>query len=103
MEIIAKIVDFIEDELDGAEEYAECALQEKREHPKLADRFIELAEAEMGHMRLLHQEIEKLIDEVRQRDGEPPKEMLAIYEFEHKKQTKRAAIINQMIVEYRNA
>ena len=102
MTIIQKIVDFIDDELDGAEEYAECAIRHKESRRKLADKFIELAEVEMSHMRILHGEVVKLIEEVRQRDGEPPKEMLAIYNYEHEKQAKRAAIINQMISDYRN-
>jgi ferritin-like protein len=103
MKIIAKLVDFIDDELEGAEDYAECAIKQKAERPRLADKFIELAETEMNHMRILHQEAVKLIDEIRQSEGEPPRDMLAVYEYEHAKQTKRAAVITQMIAEYRNS
>lgn len=103
MKIIEKIVDMIDDELSGAEEYAETAHAEKIAHPKLADRLIELAEVEMGHAKILHTEIVRLIEEVRQRDGAPPPEMMAIYEYEHSKQIKKAATVRQMIAEYKNS
>lgn len=103
MQIIAKIVDLIDDELDGACEYAKLAHEEKTEHPRLADKFIELADTEMSHMRALHIEITKLIEEVRQKDGAPPADMMAIYTYEHGKQIKRAAMIKQMITDYKSA
>lgn len=103
MKIIQRMVEFIDDELEGAEDYVECAIKQKAEHPRLADKFAELAEQEMNHMKILHQETVKLIEEVRQRDGAPPTDMLAVYEYEHAKQTKRAAYINQMIADYRNS
>ena len=102
MKIIAQIVDFIDDELDGAEDYAECAIEYKSDHPKLAAKLHELAEAEMGHVKILHSEVVRLIEDYRSTNGEPPKEMLAVYNFEHKKQINRAAIIRQMIEEFEN-
>lgn len=50
----------------------------------------------------LHDEVARLIDEVRQRDGEPPAGMLAVYEYEHDKQIGKASKIKQMIAEYRS-
>ena len=102
MKIIAKIVDFIDDELEGAENYAECAMECKTEHPKLAAKLNELASEEMNHMRILHGEVTRLIEDYRVKNGEPPKEMLAIYNYEHKKQISRAAIIKQLIEEFQN-
>lgn len=102
MKIIQQIIEFIDDELEGAEDYIECAFAQKAERPRLADKFAELAEVEMNHMRILHGEAVKLIEEVRQRDGAPPADMLAVYEYEHQKQTKRAGLVNQMISDYRN-
>ena len=102
MRIIAKIVDMIDDELEGAEEYADLAYEQKPHNPRLADKLIELAEVEMGHVKILHGEATKLIEEVRQKDGEPPASMMAVYEYEHGKQIKRAAMIRQLITDYRN-
>ena len=100
MKVIAKIVDFIDDELEGAEDYAECAIEYKSDHPKLATKLHELAEIEMGHVKILHSEIVRLIEDYRSTKGEPPKEMLAVYNYEPKKQINRAAIIKQMIEEF---
>lgn len=100
MRLIQIIVDHITEEVHDAERYATLALQVKAEHPKLADRLIELAEAEMQHMRILHTEAERLIEEARERTGEPPAHMLAIYEYEHAKQIKAAGQARQLIAEY---
>lgn len=103
MRIIATLADKIDEELHDAEEYAELAHKYKIENPHLAETFITLAEQEMTHQKMLHAEATRLIEESRQRDGEPPAGMLAVYEYEHGKQIKRAAAIRQMIAEYRNS
>ena len=54
MKIIEKVIGMIDDELDGAEEYAECALKVKAEYPSLAKRFNELSQVEMQHFKILH-------------------------------------------------
>ena len=101
MKVIAKVVDLIGEELCDAKKYIKLA-ERYREHESLSECFATLSEAEMGHVRKLHDEVEKLIAEVRERDGEPPAEMLAIYNYEHKKQIEKAAKIRRMIAEYRN-
>lgn len=101
MKIVMKLVSLIDDELSGAKDYIKLAMHNREEHPGLADTFADLAEAEMGHVSKLHDEVTKLIDEVRQRDGEPPAGMLAVYDYEHDKQISKASKIKQMISEYR--
>lgn len=100
MKAIAKLVDLIDDELSGAQEYAELALQWKAAHPKTAEAFHELASIEMTHVKKLHAEAERLIEEERSRSGEPPAAMLAVYDYEHRKQIKRAAETRALIDEY---
>ena len=100
MKIIAKIVDMIQDELDGAEKYALCAIKWKTEYPKLSARLNELAGVEMQHSRILHDEVTRLIESYRQEHGEPPADMLAIYNYEHEKAIKKAAQIKSLIDEY---
>lgn len=101
MKIIMKLVELIDDELCGAKEYIKLAMHNREEHPGLADTFADLADAEMGHVSKLHDEVVKLIEMVRERDGEPPAGMLAVYDYEHKKQISKASKIKQMISEYR--
>ena len=100
MRTIAAIVDMIDDELCGAKEYAEFALRWKSEHPKTAEKLHELASVEMGHVRTVHAEAERMIEEERSRSGDPPAAMLAVYDYEHQKQIKRAAEIRALIDEY---
>ena len=100
MKIISKIIDFIDDELEGAEDYAECAVECKTDFPKLASKLIELAKEEMDHFRQLHGEVVRLIEDYRAKNGEPPAEMMAVYTYEHKKQISRAAMIKQLIEEF---
>ena len=102
MKIIVKLVDLIGEELCDAKRYIKLAEQERSQHTSLSECFATLAEAEMGHVRKLHDEVEKLIEEVRMRDGEPPAEMLAVYDYEHKKQIEKANKIKRMIDAYRN-
>ena len=100
MKIIAKIIDMIQDELDGAEEYALCAAKLKLDYPKLADKLHDLSGVEMQHSRILHDEVTRLIESYREEHGEPPANMLAIYNYEHEKAIKKAAQIKAMIDSY---
>ena len=100
MKIIMKLVSLIDEEISGAKEYIKLARREKEERPDLADAFADLAEAEMGHVKTLHAEAAKIIEEVRQRDGEPPAGMLAVYDYEHEQQIDRAEKVKRMISEY---
>ena len=96
MRIIKKIVEQIHDELDGAEEYIECALKNKQEYPNLANLYYELSLTEMSHVDKLHGAVTVLINEVKARGEIPPPEMMAIYEYEHEKAMKEATKIQVM-------
>ena len=100
MTIIKCLVAMIDDELEGAENYALSAIKYRADHKKTADEFIKLAEVEMTHAKTLHGEVARLIDE-RRLVEEPPAPMMAIYEYEHEKQIKRAASIKTLIEEYK--
>lgn len=100
MKVIAKLIDMMHDELEGAEEYAMCALKYKSEHPKLAQRLNELAGVELQHLKILHSEVERLIEDYRSKEGEPPADMLAVYNYEHEKMIKEAAKVKTYISEF---
>lgn len=101
MKIIEKISGMIEDEISDARRYAECAMMRKEEYPKLADVFMKLSEEEMKHMAMLHNEVVDIIEDYRKKNGEPPSDMLAIYEYLHKKQIDRSAEVKAMQTMYR--
>ena len=96
MKIIKKLSDMIEDELEGAEHYIKCALEYKDEYPELAKTFAMLSEEEMGHMAKLHKAVVVLIENYREEKGEPPADMMAVYEYLHKKHIDKAAQIKVM-------
>ena len=85
MKIIKCLSEQIEDELQDADKYIELAMKWKPEEPDTAELFYELSTEEMGHMERLHQEVTEVIEEYRKQHGEPPKDMMTLYDYLHEK------------------
>ena len=85
MKIIKCVAEKIEEELHDADAYIELAMTWKDEEPDTAALFYELSLEEMGHVDKLHDNVAALISDYRQKTGEPPKEMLALYNWLHEK------------------
>ena len=103
MKIIKEISEMIEEELEGAEHYVECALQYKADNPSLADVFYEISTQEMRHVNMLHEEVVKVIKSYREKHGEPPETMMAIYDWQHERQIKKANEIKMLQTQYQEA
>ena len=101
MKIIKTLTDMIEDELEGAEHYAECALMYKEDHPQLANTLYEISTQEMRHVNLLHEEVVAVIKKHREAHGEPPAAMLEIYEWVHIRQIEMAKEIKILQSQFR--
>jgi ferritin len=97
MKLIQKLSDMIEDELEGAEDYAKMALKLKEERPEMARTFNMMASQEMEHMNNLHKMVVDVIDKYRMEKGEPPAAMLAVYDYLHEKHIEKAAEVRTMI------
>jgi rubrerythrin len=89
MRIIQILSERIEEELSDAKEYAELACQYKEEYPQLAKTLYDLSNEEMRHMDMLHLEVTALIKKHREEHGEPPPAMMAVYEYLHKRQSRK--------------
>lgn len=100
MEIIATLVGMIDDEVNGAKEYACWANKLKATNPELAKTFYELSTVEMGHMTILHRQVKKLMTDAKASNGEPSEGMMAMYELLHKKHIECAAQVTVMQEEY---
>ena len=85
MKLIKCLSEKIEDEIRDAGEYIDMAMKWKQEEPDTAEVFYELSVSEMEHMDKLHNEVVELIEEYRQEHGEPPKEMMVLYDYLHQK------------------
>ena len=101
MKIIQKLSEMIEDELEGAEEYAKCALEYKDENPTLANVFYDIANQEMRHVNMLHDQVVAIIKKHREQHGEPPAPMMAVYEYLHKKHIEEAAEVKNYLEMYK--
>lgn len=90
MKIIRCLSEKIEDELQDAQEYIELAMKWKADEPDAADLFHDLSIEEMGHVEKLHKEAEDLIEDYRKKHGEPPKDMMTLYNYLHEKHISKA-------------
>lgn len=89
MKIIKLISEKIEDEICDAREYAELAIEYKESYPELSKTFYTLSTQEMEHMNILHKQVTELIRHYRETEGEPPSDMLAVYNYLHKQQMEK--------------
>lgn len=103
MTIIKKLSEMIEDELEGAEHYAKCAVKYKEENPTLAKTFYDISTDEMRHVGLLHAEVVTLIETYRREHGEPPTAMKAVYDYLHEKHIEEANEVKMLQSQYRGA
>lgn len=85
MKIIKTLSEKIEEEIKNADAYIDLALKWKAEEPDTAELFYELSAEEMGHVMKLHQNVTELIQLYQQKNGEPPKGMMELYNYLHEK------------------
>ena len=60
------------------------------EFPEVADTLWNLSNEEMRHMQLLHNMVEKVIKQYRETNGDPPANMLAVYDYVHEQAIEKA-------------
>lgn len=101
MKLIKHLSEMIEEELEGAEDYAKNAVKHKEDNPGLAKVFYEISLDEMRHINMLHEEVATIITDYRREHGDPPQAMLAVYEYLHEKHIERANRIKMYQAQYK--
>ena len=101
MQMISKLSDMIEEELNDAEKYINCALNHKEDYPDLAAAFSKLSNEEMNHVNILHEQVVNLISAYRKEHGEPPEKMQWVYDYIHKKHMEHASKIKVLQALYK--
>jgi len=74
------MLDQLEEELEGAEEYTKCAMATKAEVPDVGDMYMRMANQEMEHANNIHNAIDKLV-----RDDRVPHDLRTVWEWQNKK------------------
>lgn len=99
---IKKYVEKIEDELEGAKEYAEKYIEYKamgnmsRDNMSRANKYKELANTELQHAMTIHQFSVEDVEELK-KVYTPPVEMEKKWEESHKEYVEKSAWIKQML------
>ena len=101
MEIIKKLSEQIDEELEDAEKYAKLALLHQHSHPELAKTYYDLSTEEMRHVDMLHANVTRLIEKHRKEHGEPPAPMMAVYNYLHERHIDEANEIKVYQAQYR--
>lgn len=102
MKVIKTIVENIEEETDGAENYAKLATQYKETDKLLADTYAKLAGVELDHVNLLHDQVVRIIKDWKATSGkEVPTSMQAVWDYEHQRSIDKVAKIKALLEIYK--
>lgn len=101
MRIIKKLAGMIDEEIDGAMEYARDACQYRDDYPEIARMWAELAEQELRHINRLHEAVVEQIEEARASGKTLPAGMMEMYEWIHGRQIERVNAVKNYIAQYK--
>ena len=91
MKLIRDLEEYIDEEIHDIKKYAKMAIKLKADHPGLAQVLYTISTQEEAHKNMLHNEVVKIIEQHRSTHGAPPAEMMAVYDYVHKKHIEKAA------------
>jgi len=96
MKVIKTLSEKITEEICDAKAYVKLAIEYKEEYPDLSRTLYNLSLQEMDHMNILHNEVTAIIKRYRETNGEPPADMLAVYDYLHKEQIEKSLEVKML-------
>lgn len=103
MKIIKILSEKIGEEICDAKAYVKMAIEYKDEYPDLSRTFYNLSMQEMDHKTMLHNEVTEIIKRYRETNGEPPADMMAVYDYLHKEQIEKALEVKTLQTMYKES
>lgn len=103
MKIIKILSEKIEEEVCDAKSYAKMSIEYKDTYPELSRTLYNLSTQEMEHMNLLHNEVTEIIKKYRETEGDPPADMMAVYDYLHNKQIEKALEVKTLQAMYKES
>lgn len=103
MKVIKVLSNKISEEICDAKAYAKLSIEYKEEYPELSRVLYALSTQEMEHMNKLHAEVTEIIRKYRETNGEPPADMMAVYEYLHNEQIEKALEVKTLQAMYKES
>jgi dsDNA-specific endonuclease/ATPase MutS2 len=91
MRIIKQLAEQIEDEACGALEYAKDAIEYKYSYPQLSEVYYKLANTEYEHATALHDQVVRIIENIKNDKKDIPDFMMEKWEKKHSKLIEKIA------------
>lgn len=101
MKYISMLLEQMDDELDGAREYAQCALHLKDEDKELADVYASLARTELSHYQQLYNQMTRIMTNYRSEHGDMPHELQEFYDWQRTKTMNCMAEVKVLVDSYK--
>lgn len=102
MKIIKQLSECIEKELDKAEDYIKLAVLYEGDFKEASKTFYSLSISRLDSVKILHDQIVNLINNYRAKNGEPPAQMMALYNYLHERQIEKMAAVKRLQELYKN-
>lgn len=101
MRHISMLLEQMDDELDGAREYAQCALHLKDEDKELADVHASLARTELDHYQKLYNQMTRIMTNYRSEHGDMSHELQEFYDWQRTKTMDCMAEVKVLVDSYK--